>query len=638
MSELIHTVEVLGRAIVLWSWQLAIFIGFLWLVVRMDRRHRPEFRYRLWAAALVISLFLPWMLQGIASYSWTIRAKEAWIDTHPFDSPKNERSYEPGPQIGETKRRPLRLQPSQQEVTPTRWPSLAVVYRCLGFQWILGIGVGAARKVREHHRMQAIVERARPFTPAGDSRVPILLSREVSSPLLYGTFGPVILLPHDIDEWSTAEERDAIIRHEHIHFEERHHWVASLETLAVIMLFFHPLFRWMCAQLDRERELVCDAEILRMGVSPDRYAETLLLVARQAISGHAGMYFAARAQLERRIELLFRPLRRARLAVATVPILFLTPLLALGFWQTRAERLEPIQTEWLTRLLPVLPREVPEGVTLATLSRKPVGEALFPKQVTPTPPQPVSSGFRTVVSLFKGQEIRTSEVHIALAIPHSGLGFAPNGGTLEASGRYEMRIATLSGTVVARAEESFQIDLPASTAIPSTGLAGLEHVFQVGPGAYSISAVVTDLVTGSTLGLVERRLEIPAISPSLHSASSLVLADMIQSGNPSSSSSFRLGDFRVRPNFTGKLRRDQELKLVQQVYNPASASLTYETVITTVGREVKRVREDLATAPELTVIKTFALSDLPPGSYEVETMVTDPRGLKVGARAQFSLE
>lgn len=78
---------------------------------------------------------------------------------------------------------------------------------------------------------------------------------------------------------------------------------------------------------------------------------------------------------------------------------------------------------------------------------------------------------------------------------------------------------------------------------------------------------------------------------------------------------------------------------MHQVYNPASSSLTYETLITTAGREVKRIREELATAPELTVIKSFGLADLPPGNYDVQTLVTDSAtGREVGARAQFSVE
>jgi hypothetical protein len=84
MSESIHTIEVLGRTVAQWSWQLAALIGFLWLVVRLDRRHRPDFRYRLWTFALIASVCLPWALQGIASYSWTIRAREVWTDIHTF--------------------------------------------------------------------------------------------------------------------------------------------------------------------------------------------------------------------------------------------------------------------------------------------------------------------------------------------------------------------------------------------------------------------------------------------------------------------------------------------------------------------------------------------------------------------------
>jgi len=202
-----------------------------------------------------------------------------------------------------------------------------------------------------------------------------------------------------------------------------------------------------------------------------------------------------------------------------------------------------------------------------------------------------------------------------------------------------MRIARLSGRLVARVEEPFGVVFPLSRSIPPASLAAVEKVFQLEPGAYSLFVAVTDSMTGSLLGIVERRMEIPAIPPTLHSASSLILADLIESGSGSPSDAFRLGDIRVRPNFTGKLQRGQDLKLVQQVYNPASSSLTYETLITTSGREVKRVREDLATSPELTVIRNFPLSDLPPGSYEVETTVTDSAtGLKVGARANFSVE
>ena len=609
MSDLVQFMEVLGRTIVFWSWQLVIVIGFLWLVVRLDRRHRPEFRYGLWTVALMMSLLLPWVIQGIASYSWTIRAREVWIDTRAFDAGKGK------PQTGETSVSLLPLQYSATEIPPSPLPSSAVVYRIVGLLWMLGIGVAATRKVREHRRMQAIVERSKLYSTASSCCRPVSLSREVSNPVLYGLLRPVILLPHDIDEWSTPEERAAIIRHECIHYEKRHHWVASLETLAVIVLFFHPLFRWMCTQLDCERELVCDAEILRTGASPDLYADTLLLVARQAISGHAGVYFAARAQLDRRIELLFRPVRRARLSLAAVPILFLTPLITLGFWQARAEGFEPIQSEWLTHLLPVAPREVPEAVIPASVPRKPAAEALPPKQLTQAPSQPVSTRFQMIVSLFKGQETRTSELHIALGIPYSGLAFSQNGAILQASGRYEMQIVSLSGRVVGRAEEPFQISFPPSTAIPPAGLAALERVFQLEPGAYSLRAVVTDSVTGST-GLMERRFEVPAISSTIHSASSLVLAELIQSGsgNPSLSSAFHLGDVTVRPNFTGRLRRDQDLNLVQQVYNPASASLAYEMVISTSGQEIKRVREDLTTAPELTVIKNFPLSEFPAGS------------------------
>ena len=44
MTNVNHLMEALGRFAIAWSWQTAVLIAFVWIVLRFDRRHRPELR------------------------------------------------------------------------------------------------------------------------------------------------------------------------------------------------------------------------------------------------------------------------------------------------------------------------------------------------------------------------------------------------------------------------------------------------------------------------------------------------------------------------------------------------------------------------------------------------------------------
>src|SRR5688572_30265393 len=570
MNELIHAFEGLGRIIILWSWQLALFIAFLWLIVRVDRRHRPEFRHRLWTLALVVSLALPWALQGIASLSWTMRAKEVWTDPRAtvvlrIEPPANAVTLQP---MKEESVEGAAARPAAGTSGMT-FVSSARVLRLIGLLWLLGVLIGAARRIREHRRIRAIVTRSEvvPFENLVPERMEmplrILLSSEVSNPMLYGLVRPVILLPKNIEEWSTPEERTTIIRHEYVHFRRKHHWVSSLQALAKAALFFHPLFRWMCRQLDVERELVCDAEVLRSGADPDRYAETLLLVAEHAIAGHAGVHFATKAQLSRRLDFLFRAHHTAAVALIAVPLILLTPVLALGFWQTRVEPIEAIESTWLIRLLPGVPAEAPETVAVVPIAPPPSSpKAMRQEPATPLPPQP-DMRFRVAINVLKGPDADRNEVRVAVGFPYSSLFFSQSGRTVaaavEANGTFAMRISRLAGGVAERVEQPFQVSV-LSSQYQRSGLAVLEQVFLLSPGAYSFFISASDSTTGE-LGLMERRLEVPRISQTDLATSSLIVADMIDSGP---GIRFRIGDLRARPNTTGRFRRNQELRIAQQ--------------------------------------------------------------------------
>ena len=630
----------LGRYVVTWSLQLVALIGFLWILLQFDRRHRPELRYRLLMLTLVLGLLLPWISLRIGGLWWTTQIKQVWLEPGAATS------------IAVPKPDSARLQLSTTSVSTAATPDTtrsisATPYMIIGLLWCAGIVIAATRRLQQHRRLAKIVKEASVLPPAHagyESSLPILLSSEVSIPMLwsYGWLRPVILLPRNIAEWSTAEERATIIRHETIHFHRKDHWVSKLEELIRTILFFHPLARWLCRKLDIERELICDREVLRLGSDPDSYARTLLAVAQHAVATESGVYFAVAAQLSRRIELLFRPYRTARAAMTIVPVTLLMPLAALGFAQARVESLPQIEGGLINRFVPRAPIESPLQAALVPPSTvKPV-IAQVTQTPNPAPPEQ-QTGMRSSVMVLRGQGA-DNEVRITLGIPYSVLPFLPRisaAGTnfRQASVSVALDITELSGRRVAHQEDPIWVNV-LSSSFSEKGIAVYQKGFLLDPGAYNLRVEVTDPATGKITGSLDRRFEISDLPRSALSASSLVIADLIESLPPSSfSRAFAVGDLRVRPNVRNIFRRDEELKIFQQVYPTPNSSTFLEVVITGGGQEPRRISEELAKAPEINVVKRIPLSDFAPGQYEIQTFYSDSTtGRRVGARAQFGVE
>lgn len=151
--------------------------------------------------------------------------------------------------------------------------------------------------------------------------------------------GPVILLPEAAAEWP-AERLEMVLTHELAHVRRRDLWWRLAGTLACCLYWFHPLAWWAAAQQRKESEMACD-DLVLMGSSSERYAESLVAVAREA-SGHrtpaAVMAMAKPRELEGRLMAVLDGSRR-RVAVSGwraagalfMGLLLVSPLVA---WQT----------------------------------------------------------------------------------------------------------------------------------------------------------------------------------------------------------------------------------------------------------------------------------------------------------------
>jgi len=460
--------------------------------------------------------------------------------------------------------------------------------------------------------------------------------------MLYGWFHPVILLPDDVSQWSTDEERATMIRHEAAHYARKDHWLAAFQAVVRTVFFFHPLVRWTCRQIDIERELACDEEVLRQGAEPATYAEAILKVAEHAIGGTAvcGVHFAGTARLDRRVDMLFRtPPRVARSAVLLLPVsLLLAPIAALGFWQVRVEAPAPIELRIQVSPFGVIPEEI-----LAPALRPGSIAAVIPPALPVQDPPATPLSPRVNVAFLKINEHEVM-ANITLGVPDSQLTFKEEtaaGGMpiLRAGGRVEAVITDLTGTIVTRIVDPFEVMALAKN---PTRVQLYQKGITLLPGLYRMVLLVNDS-NGSKSGTIDSRLEVPGFPADKLSTSSLILAGIVEPLPSGSLSAFRIGSLRVQPSMTA-FGRGQDLNIFQQVYVSAGKAqsllpVDMETLITRDGREIRRVAEQLQRALTMTITKRIPLADLMPGVYSIQTAYTDAAtGERVVSKGEFTVQ
>lgn len=100
----------------------------------------------------------------------------------------------------------------------------------------------------------------------------------LSTPIAVGALKPVILFPHDANEWS-SERVQVALTHEMAHIQARDGLWLQLMNLLCVIQWFNPMV-WMV----RSRALViaeeaADEAVIRSGIRPSQYASVLLTFA-----------------------------------------------------------------------------------------------------------------------------------------------------------------------------------------------------------------------------------------------------------------------------------------------------------------------------------------------------------------------
>jgi beta-lactamase regulating signal transducer with metallopeptidase domain/thiol-disulfide isomerase/thioredoxin/uncharacterized GH25 family protein len=99
------------------------------------------------------------------------------------------------------------------------------------------------------------------------------------SPMVVGMWRPVVLLPHDAENWSTRR-KNQVLMHELSHVQRGDVLTQSIAALACALYWFNPMTWWGAQQMKRLRELACDDMVVTHTTDPSDYALTLLDVAK----------------------------------------------------------------------------------------------------------------------------------------------------------------------------------------------------------------------------------------------------------------------------------------------------------------------------------------------------------------------
>lgn len=102
-------------------------------------------------------------------------------------------------------------------------------------------------------------------------------SEKVTTPLTYGIFRPVIVMPKNT-EWENLKQIQHILLHEYVHICRYDTAIKMISALALCIHWFNPLVWVMYILLNRDIELSCDESVVRkLGLSEkSTYANMLI--------------------------------------------------------------------------------------------------------------------------------------------------------------------------------------------------------------------------------------------------------------------------------------------------------------------------------------------------------------------------
>ena len=339
-----HLVEPLARLLDV-PIKVTVVLAVALMLNGLVRRAEARTRHALLTVALLGALVMPLISRVTPQWHFELwPASSTWLTTRAERHTESSGSPVPGaagqvaihsasgpggtPQLGRAD-----PAPSTPTATRLRIPRSGLV---LGV-WVAGavivlgrLALGVARVTRlarngtplcgEHWRgvtARLISEGKLP------ERIRLLENREVSIPFTCGLFRPVILLPTEVESWSSHRRR-LVLLHELSHIKRNDWLIQIMGQLACAAYWFNPLTWIATRRLHAEQEQACDERVVLLGARPSAYAAHLLDIARSMTPDHrlpvATWATTHPSILARRVQSVLKPRGFRRRGAAPSPI------------------------------------------------------------------------------------------------------------------------------------------------------------------------------------------------------------------------------------------------------------------------------------------------------------------------------
>jgi TonB family protein len=280
-----------------------IILLLTWILVRLSSQKAAPLRSGIIFTATVILLLLPILnsvdlMPGIPSITTVLplaisnispSTEQSKITTslNPNDSPLIHSALSSSPR--NLKQRLGRLFTSNQSGT-----TIIKIINGLGIIWIVGsfvllikllYGIVSLRKFKKNfeeirdRRILDILETAEEsFT--NHPRASVFASRKVFSPLAFGIFKPLVILPQGLHKKLNDSEIRGILLHELSHIYHKDQISGILQRLASAIHWWNPIVYSLSADFSRAREEISDNHVL-LENDKKEYAECLINLAER---------------------------------------------------------------------------------------------------------------------------------------------------------------------------------------------------------------------------------------------------------------------------------------------------------------------------------------------------------------------
>jgi bla regulator protein BlaR1 len=245
-------------------WQSTMVAAIALLLALILRRNRASLRYWIWLAAS-LKFLLPFSLLIYVGHA--LRPAQA--------SPSAEMLLFTGA-LDQLAQPFSQLRPSPPHAATVISQLREWLPYALLALWVAGSILILLYWWRRRHRIARALRTASPSSIAAE--IPVLCTKTLLEPGVFGIFRPILLLPTGISERLTSAQLRAIVAHEMGHVRRRDNLTSALHMLVEALFWFHPLVWWMGARLVDERERACDEHVLALGSDPQVYAESILKV------------------------------------------------------------------------------------------------------------------------------------------------------------------------------------------------------------------------------------------------------------------------------------------------------------------------------------------------------------------------